>query len=339
LEVKMAEKMAERTDTMSTTPLVSVVVPVYRSEKIVPRLCDELRAALAGLAYEIVLVDDCSPDGSWQAIEQEADRCKEIKAVQLRVNAGQDRAIMAGLNVATGEYVVVMDDDLQHAPADIPRLLDRIRGGADVVYADFGRRRHTRLKRLMSWGAGKVAEAVLRKPPHIYLSPFKIMSREIVNEIVRYTGPFPYVDGLIFQVTSHIDQIVVEHRERYDGHSTHSFWKQAALFLTLCVSFSLLPLRLATLIGAACSTVSFLVGAYFLAIYFVRGAMVAGWTALVLGNLFIGGILMILLGIVGEYIGRILMNVHRVPQFVVSRTRNLPPPANQSPAPGSKASP
>ena len=332
-------KMAEWTNTMPTTPLVSVVIPVYRSEKIVPRLCDELRTALAGLAYEIVLVDDCSPDGSWQAIEQETNRSKEIKAIRLRVNAGQDRAIMAGLSFATGEYVVVMDDDLQQDPADIPRLLDRIRGGADVVYASFCRRRHTRLKRLMSWGAGKVAETVLRKPAHIYLSPFKIMSREIVNEIVRYSGPFPYIDGLIFQATSHIDQIVVQHRERYEGHSTHNFWKQAALFLTLCVSFSLLPLRLLTVIGAACSAASLLFGAYFLAIYFIRGAIVAGFAALGLINLFIGGILMIGLGVIGEYIGRILMNVNQAPQFVVSRTRNLPPAADRSPLPGPRASP
>ena len=332
-------KMAEWTNTMPITPLISVVIPVYRSEKIVPRLCDELRTALAGLAYEIVLVDDRSPDGSWQAIEQEANSSKEIKAVRLRVNAGQDRAIMAGLNFATGEYVVVMDDDLQHDPADIPRLLDRIRGGADVVYANFYRRRHTRLKNLMSWGAGKVAETVLRKPAHIYLSPFKIMSREIVNEIVRYSGPFPYVDGLIFQVTSHIDQIVVQHRERYDGHSTHNFWKQAALFLTLCVNFSVLPLRLVSLIGAACSAVSFLLGTYFLAIYFIRGVIVVGWTALVLINLFIGGILMIFLGVIGEYIGRILMNVNQAPQFVVSCTRNLPPAADRSSLPDSKAGP
>jgi glycosyltransferase involved in cell wall biosynthesis len=331
--------MAESTNTMPTTPLVSVVIPVYRSEKIVPRLCDELRTALAGLAHEIVLVDDCSPDGSWQAIEQQADRNKEIKAVRLRVNAGQDRAIMAGLNFATGEYVVVMDDDLQHAPADIPRLLDRIRGGADVVYASFDRKHHTRLKNLMSWGAGKVAKTVLRKPAHIYLSPFKIMSREIVNEIVRYSGPFPYVDGLIFQATSHIDQIVVQHRERYDGHSTHNFWKQAALFLTLCVSFSLLPLRLATLAGAVCSAVSFLLGAYFLAIHFVRGVVVTGWTALGLINLFVGGVLMIFLGVIGEYLGRILMNANQAPQFVVRCTRNLHPEADRSPLPGPKAGP
>jgi undecaprenyl-phosphate 4-deoxy-4-formamido-L-arabinose transferase len=331
--------MAEWTNTMPTTALVSVVIPVYRSEKIVPRLCDELRTALAGLAYEIVLVDDCSPDGSWQAIEQEAERSKEVKAVRLRVNGGQDCAIMAGLSFATGQYVVIMDDDLQHAPADIPRLLDSIRGGADVVYANFGRRHHTRLKRLMSWGAGKVAETVLRKPARIYLSPFKIMSREIVSEIVRYSGPFPYVDGLIFQVTSHIDQIDVHHRERYDGQSTHNFWKQAALFLTLCVSFSLLPLRLATLAGAACSAVSLLLGAYFLGIYFVRGAMVTGWTALGLINLFIGGVLMLCLGVIGEYVGRILMNANRAPQFVVSRTRNLPPAADRSPLPDPEANP
>jgi len=179
---------------------VSVVIPVYRSEAIVPTLCAQLRDALQSYHFEVVLVNDCSPDKSWRAIKKECEADKRFRAINLRVNGGQDRAIMAGLHFATGEYVVVMDDDLQHKPADINNLIKKIQTGSDLVYANFFKKKQTLLKNLMSWGAGKVAELVLKKPAHIYLSPFKIMRREVVEQILLYRGPFPYIDGLIFQV-------------------------------------------------------------------------------------------------------------------------------------------
>jgi len=315
---------------MSQTPpfTLSVVIPVYRSESIVPLLCDSLRNALRGFRYEIVLVNDCSPDGSWTAIRKEAEQDSRFRAINMRVNVGQDRAIMAGLNFAVGDFVVIMDDDLQHLPDDIAKLLNHIQTGSDIVYANFFKKKQTWLKNLMSFGAGKVAEYVMKKPSHIYLSPFKIMRREIVKQILQYRGPFPYIDGLIFQVTSNVDQITIEHYPRQAGRTTHSFWKQVNLFLTLGTNFSILPLRIITTLGAVFAGLSFLLGVYFFAIYFINGVVVVGWTALTLINLFIGGMMMISMGIIGEYIGRILMNVNQTPQFVVKETLNISAPGD-----------
>ena len=304
--------------------LISVVIPVYRSEAIVPILCDELRNALKGFNFEVVMVNDCSPDNSWSVIMKECGRDNRFRAINLRVNVGQDRAIMAGLHFASGDFVVIMDDDLQHKPADIIRLGEKIQAGGDIVYANFSKKKQTLLKNFMSWGAGKVAEYVMNKPAHIYLSPFKIMRREVVDQILQYRGPFPYIDGLIFQVTSQVDQISTEHHPRREGRSTHTFLKQASLFLTLGTNFSILPLRVITTVGVVAAGMSLLLGIYFFAIYFIKGAVVVGWTALVLINLFVGGMLMVSLGVIGEYIGRILMNVNQAPQFVIKEMSNIP---------------
>lgn len=311
-------------------PEIGVVIPVYRSQAIVPRLCDALKTALASCEFEIVLVNDCSPDDSWAAICREGEADRHIRGVNLRRNVGQDRAIMAGLSHTSSAYTVVMDDDLQHSPADIQALYDRIRQGFDVCYANFAVKKQTRLKNFGSWMAGKVAELLLGKPPGLYMSPFKIMRREIVEEILRYRGPFPYVDGLILQITTNITQITVEHHERHSGRSTHNVWKQAHVFLNLATNFSVLPLRLMTVSGLVCSSTALVLGLYFLTVYFTNGIPVYGWTALMLVNLFFGGMVLMSLGLLGEYLGRVLMNVNQTPQFVVKELLNDTRPSGEA---------
>ena len=304
-------------------PQISVVIPVYRSAEITPDLCRALREALGSFDFEVILVNDCSPDGSWDAITYEAGRDPRFIGINLRVNGGQDRAIMAGLNHASGELVVIMDDDLQHQPSDIPTLYRKISEGFDVCYANYYKKKQSRFKNLLSWGAGKVAEYVLKKPANIYMSPFKIIRREVVELMVTYKGPFPFVDGLLFQMTNNITQCIVEHHQRFKGTTTHNFWKQASVFLALATNFSILPLRLTTLTGFACSGLSFFMALYFLGYYFIEGAvLVYGLAWLILVTLFIGGAVLISLGIIGEYIGRILINVNQAPQFVVKERLN-----------------
>jgi undecaprenyl-phosphate 4-deoxy-4-formamido-L-arabinose transferase len=289
----------------------------------VSHLCKSLKDALLHYNFEAILVNDCSPDDSWNAIREQASFDSRIHGVNLRGNVGQDRAIMAGLNYAKGDYIVIMDDDLQHNPLDIPCLVDQIVSHGDVIYANFLEKKQTAFKNVLSWGAGKVAELVMKKPPHIYMSPFKIMKREIAKQIINYHGPFPYIDGILFQVTDDIHQICVHHHTRHEGVTTHTFWKQANLFLTLATNFSIIPLRFISIVGTMCAFLSFLLGFYFFAVYFLKGIVVVGWTALALINLFIGGMVMISLGIMGEYIGRILMNVNQSPQYVVKQTLNI----------------
>jgi len=305
-----------------TTPEISVVIPVYRSEEIVPHLCKALKEALSAYSYEIILVNDRSPDGSWKAIRCEAEKDTRVVGLNLRVNVGQDRAIMAGLSHASGEFTVIMDDDLQHRPSDIPLLYEEVSRGYDVCYANFFQKKQTLVKNLGSWVAGKVAEAVLRKPREIYMSPFKIIRRDVVDEVLKYQGPFPYVDGLLFQITDNISQITVEHQKRHSGGTTHNFWKQSQVFLNLATNFSVLPLRLMTVSGVLCSGIGFLLGIYFLLVYLLKGIKVYGWTALMLVNLFFGGAMLISLGMLGEYLARVLMNVNQIPQFVVKERIN-----------------
>lgn len=301
---------------------ISVVIPVYRSREIVEPLCRALLNSLSSLRYEIILVDDCSPDDSWAVIKRVAAQHEQIRGIHLRKNAGQDRAIMAGLNFAKGDYVVIMDDDLQHDPEDIPRLYRKIIEGYDVCYANYRKKRQKFYKNFGSYLAGRVARWVLSKPNDIYMSPFKIIRREVTDRIVAYKGPFPYIDGLIFQITGNITQITVEHHQRYAGKSTHTVWKQIPVFLTLTTNYSIMPLRAMAIFGLICSLISFFLGIYFLFVYFWVGVTVYGWTALVLINLFIGGAVLMSLGFIGEYIGRVLMNVNGVPQYVIEETVN-----------------
>ena len=154
------------------------------------------------------------------------------------------------------------------------------------------------------------------------MSPFKIIRRDVVDEVLKYRGPFPYIDGLLFQITDNISQVTVEHQKRHSGGTTHNFWKQSQVFLNLATNFSVLPLRLMTVSGMLCSGIGFLLGIYFLLVYLLKGIKVYGWTALMLVNLFFGGAMLISLGMLGEYLARVLMNVNQIPQFVVKERIN-----------------
>src|SRR3954470_16693664 len=194
-------------------PTLSVVVPVYGSQDCVAELADRVARVCRenALEYELILVYDCSPDRSWQAIQGVVARDPAVVGIRLRKNFGQDNAIMAGINIARGEAIVIMDDDLQHDPADLPALLAKLREGYDLVYARYRRTHQSAWKNLGSWFNGKVAEIVLHKPPEINISPYKIVAAEVVSTLVQYRGPYPYVDGLLFRTTASIAEILVQH--------------------------------------------------------------------------------------------------------------------------------
>jgi undecaprenyl-phosphate 4-deoxy-4-formamido-L-arabinose transferase len=235
----------------------------------------------AGLSYELVLINDASPDRSWQVIKDLAKKNPALKGFSHRRNYGQDNAIMTGLRHATGAAIVVMDDDLQHAPEDIPRLhAEMVRSGADVVYAHFRKRRHAYWKQLGSWFNGKVAEWLINKPADIYLSPFKIIRREVADLVSVFDGPYPYFDGLLFQVTNRFSSIEVEHHERFAGTSSYTFLKSLQVWARLAFSFSVIPLRLITWIGAL-GFVLGSIGAMLVIIdRLIRPDQAAGWASL-----------------------------------------------------------
>lgn len=313
-------------------PDLSIVVPVYRSEDCLEALIDAIAEALnpTNRDYEVILVNDCSPDNSWAVIESICRRNPLVVGVDLRRNFGQDNAIITGLRLARGRYSAIMDDDLQHHPRDLPALLDKIEEGADAVYADFGVKRQKAWKNLGSWFNGKFAEWVINKPKDVYLSPYKIIRKEVVAAICNYDGPDPYIDGLLFQVTSRIAHIPVEHHPRYAGQSTYTFWKSLRVWARLAFSFSARPMRLVSWFGFAFATLGLILAAavvlYRLVLPEDFSATAAGWASLMVALLVLSGIQMLFFGILGEYTGRTFVRVNNKPQAAIREVVNHPAP-------------
>jgi undecaprenyl-phosphate 4-deoxy-4-formamido-L-arabinose transferase len=297
---------------------MSVVVPVYKSQECVSALANKVRECLNDMEYELILVNDCSPDNSWKEIKKVAQSNRSVIGVNLRKNAGQDNAIMAGFSRASGEYVVVMDDDLQHDPKDIPRLVNELENGDfDVCFAEFVKKKQRLWKNFGSWFNGKMAEIVLKKPRGIYLSPFKVIKREIVDEILKYNGPYPYIDGIIFSITQNVTQFAAQHQERFAGESNYTVLKSIAVWLKLMTNYSVFPLRIATLLGVLASIVGFVLAIFYFGKYFLVGERVEGWTSLMVVGLIIAGTILVALGAIGEYVGRSYIQLNQRPQYCV----------------------
>jgi polyisoprenyl-phosphate glycosyltransferase len=321
-------------------PDLSIVVPVYRSAECLAELASKVAETCRqmGLTHELVLVDDCSPDGSWEVIQELSLVNPAVVGILLRKNFGQDNAIMAGLNSAQGRSIVIMDDDLQHDPEDIPRLLSKLDEGYDVVYARYHHTHQKLWKNLGSWFNGRVAQIVLGKPANIYLSPYKAIRSDVVGEIIRYRGPYPYVDGLLFRTTSNVGQIEVEHHPRFSGQGSYTLWKSISVWSRLCTNFSVVPLRLATITGCLSAGVGLSAGIGFL-IYRLRnpsiGLQTEGWASIVVSVLVLGGLQLLTIGMLGEYVGQMHLNINSRPQYVerarLSR-RALREPRDSEPA-------
>lgn len=309
-------------------PDLSVVVPVYRSEDCLEALIAAIAEALdpTGREYEVVLINDGSPDNSWAVIEAICRNNPNVTGVDLRRNFGQDNAIITGLRLARGRYVAIMDDDLQHHPRDLPALLNKIEEGADAVYAHFGVKQQRLWKNLGSWFNGRVAEWVINKPKNIYLSPYKIIRKEVVEMICNYEGPDPYIDGLLFQITSRVAQVPVAHHPRYAGASTYTFWKSLRVWARLAFSFSARPMRLVSWCGFAFAGVGLLLAVVVVGYRLMYpqdfSANAVGWASLMVALLVLSGVQMLFFGILGEYTGRTFLRVNNKPQAAIREVLN-----------------
>ena len=301
---------------------ISIVIPVYNSCECVAELSRQIADALgsAKISYEQIMVNDCSRDSSWDEIKKEAEKNPNLLGINLRKNGGQDSAILTGLNYAGGKWVVIMDDDLQHSPYDIPKLYEEAKKGFDVVYANFEAKKQKLWKNLGSWFNGKISEIALDKPKGIYLSPFKIVSGDVVKEMVKFENLFPYIDGLIFQVTRNITQIDIEHHKRELGKSNYNLVKSIKVFLRMLFGFSTMPLNLASYTGFFSAAVGLVLAIVYAVQYFTGKADVTGWTTLVILLLILGGLILVSLGIIGKYLGQMYLTVNRQPKFIVKET-------------------
>jgi undecaprenyl-phosphate 4-deoxy-4-formamido-L-arabinose transferase len=300
---------------------LSIVIPVYRSQTILPQVVSEVKRAAEGEefdgAFELILVNDASPDDSWSVISDLAKTNPFVKGISLRKNFGQHSAVMAGLNYASGEVVIVMDDDLQHPPNEIGNLYRSIKEGADVCYTRYKNRKHALWKIIGSRFNDWVATILLKKPHGLYLSSFKAIHRDVVAEIIKYDGPYAYVDGLIMEVTRSISVIDIDHQLRHDGGGNYNLRRSVSLWLRMATSFSVFPLRIATVLGFALTFVSAVTIGILIIRKLLHPEIPAGWTSLIASILFVGGIQTFCIGVVGEYLGRAYIKINKKPQFSI----------------------
>ena len=297
---------------------IDIVIPVYNSESCLLELSKQLSEKLENISHRIIYVNDNSSDNSWTLLKQITKNTNNVIAINLAKNFGQDCAIMAGLSHTDGDYIVIMDDDLQHDPAAIPLLLDNIiKSKSHAIYASFKQKKQSKIKNFGSWLNDKVANIVLKKPHDIYLSPFKILKKSLVDKIIQYDGPYPYIDGLIFRYTTNITQVLVSHHKRFSGKSNYSIAKSISVWLRVLTNFSVIPLRISTYVGIFSSLIGFLLGILFIALHFLGIDSPEGWPSLMVSILFIGGIQLIALGTIGEYVGRSFLYQSKEPQYII----------------------
>lgn len=315
--------------TDQTDCTLSIVVPVYRSATILPQLVaqihEEMRAEGLDGRFELLLVNDCSPDNSWQVIRTLAETHPFVKGITLRRNTGQHNAIMAGLHHVRGEYIVLMDDDLQHPPSAIADILRALSSGYDMCYTNYLNRQHAVWKKLGSQFNDWMATLLLGKPKGLYLSSFKGMRREIAQEVIRYDGPYTYLDGLILDVTRSITTVDIEHQERYEGKSNYTFGRLLSLWMKMATSFSVFPLRLATYAGFALAALSLVMIVVVIVQKLLYPELPRGWASMIATILFIGGIQTLCIGMIGEYLGRAYLKLNHKPQFVIGSTTWITP--------------
>ncbi|RAI60232.1 glycosyltransferase [Roseicella frigidaeris] len=312
---------------------LSIVVPVYRGATTIGRLVEALSALRPEGGLEIVLVNDGSPDNSGEVCRAlQARATVPVAYLEHARNFGEHNAVMTGLRHARGAFVITMDDDLQNPPEEVLKLYDHARLGQwDVVYTRYAEKQHEGWRNLGSRFANRVADALLDKPKGLYLSSFRCMSALVAREVAKYRGPYPYVDGLIMQVTQRISSIEVLHLARAEGRSNYTLKRLIRLWLNLATNFSVLPLRLAIFAGVAMGILGFL-----LALLVVAEAMMSGtpsgWASTMTTMLLLAGVQFLILGVLGEYVGRAFLSANGKPQGVVREMiapRTEPAPARQ----------
>lgn len=303
---------------------ISVVVPVYNSQPTIAKLCDQLVGELKEAGrLEILLVDDGSRDGSVRVCRQMSKKYPDVvRVLELTRNFGEHNAVLAGLNHATGDYCVIMDDDLQNPPYEVKTLLREAANGYDVVYSRYPERKHPLYRQLGSLLQNWTAQLILEKPPGLYLSSFKVLSADTVRAVCEYKGPKPYLDALILRSTSNIGTVECTHRARAGGESSYTWAKLVGLWCRLALGFSTWPLR--ALVG-----LGLLVCVFGL---WTDAGVTSGNVAAARGALWLfRGILLLVAAVLGEYVGWLLLLSRKTPQYVVKKTASVANPQDSTP--------
>jgi undecaprenyl-phosphate 4-deoxy-4-formamido-L-arabinose transferase len=298
---------------------VSFVIPCYRSEHTVAAVAAEIEKTMAALpryTWELVLVNDCSPDGTFRAIRELAEKDAHITAVDLAKNFGQHAALMCGMRHTDGDVVVCLDDDGQTPADEVGKLLEKIDEGYDVVYASYQVKQESGFRRFGSGVNRRMTEIMLGKPEDLELTSYFAARRFIIDEMLRYEHCYPYVMGLVLRSTKRICNVPVRHRARESGSSGYTLSKLMGLWMNGFTSFSVKPLRIASYCGAAAAVAGFIYFIIILIKHFVDSSIPEGWASTMAMMMLLGGVVLLVLGMIGEYIGRIYMCINASPQYV-----------------------
>jgi glycosyltransferase involved in cell wall biosynthesis len=308
---------------MSNNVNVSVVVPVYRSEMIVGRTVTDTVATLRSTdwSFEVILVNDGSPDDSWDVIASLADEYPEVIAVDLLRNYGQHSAVMCGLHLSRGEYVVTIDDDLQNPPSDIPRLVDAaMNGDHDLVVGKFAEKKHGLVRR---WGSTLIAsinKRVFGNPKNVVMTNVRCMRRDLVDRMLTHRTTKPYITGLCLMYTATPANLDVQHHPRAEGTSNYSTTAIAALVVRILFTYSSWPLRFVSNLGIVVALLSFIFGVFVLLRALFGGVSIPGWASVVVLLSFFNGLSILILGMLGEYTVRILNEQNTQEPYMVRHT-------------------
>lgn len=303
---------------------ISIVSPVYKADKIVDELVKRIILSVSQITddFEIVLIDDGSPDGSWEAIERNCKRDKRVKGIKLSRNFGQFHAITCGIDYCVGDWVVVMDCDLQDRPEEILRLYKKAMEGHEIVLARRGLRKDSLIRRITSKIFFKVFNYLSGMNYDEQVSGFRIFSRKVADAFSRMKEQHRFFNGLMEWMGFEAASIDVEHGERFCGKSSYTFWKLFELSLDTITSHSNKPLKMSILVGLAMSFFAFMYGSIVLFKVLIFGSPVIGWSSLIVSMYFLCGIIITFLGIMGIYLGKTYSEVKNRPLYIISKTCN-----------------
>lgn len=299
---------------------LSIIIPVYNGSKTIKSLVNTVCNEFVDLDFEIILVNDGSCDASEKVCEEIALTNKCVKFISLRKNFGEFNAVMCGLHYVEGSYATIIDDDFQNPPSEVRVLHNEAkRGDFDVVYSKYHKKQHNLFRNIGSAFNDKMATFLIKKPKDLYLSSFKLIKKELVQEIIKYTGPFPYIDGLIFRATDSYSSVFTAHEKRVEGSSNYTFSKLISVYLNMFLNFSVKPLRVFTAVGF----IIFIIGAILTIISIIEKLRYPqtplGWTSIFIAVLTFSGFQIVFLGMIGEYLGKLFLDQNKTPQYVIKK--------------------
>lgn len=308
--------------------LLSFVIPCYRSEKTIEKVINEIDEVMQGrdvFDYEIIAVNDCSPDKVYEVLQRLAAGDKRLKVINLARNMGKHSAVMAGYSFVNGDYIINLDDDFQTPVNELWSLMEPVLADeCDIATAEYARKKEALWKRVGSDFNLWISSILLEKPRNLRFTNFSVIKRFVCDEVITYKNPYPFLEGLFLRITRRIAKVPMEERERTDGNKTgFTFAKSVSLFINGLTSFSIKPLRVAAMVGVMFSFAGFLYGTYIIIRKITYPDTPMGYSSIMAILLFSSGLIMLMLGMIGEYVGRIFISINNAPQYVVRSTINV----------------